>query len=444
MTVVNLFSYHTKSTKEFQAFSEKWMQEIAVYFPPHLEQMLKDSGSIQRKRGVKSGLDFLKILLLYAVSGISFRMLALSAAALSISTISDTAWRKKFLSSLPFLHSLLNNLLQSVFSQSSASKPENQTVYLVDASTIRQDGKQQSQYRIHMCYNLNQNTMSQVKLTDNHTAESLKHYEMKKGDLFLADAGYGTAANFIFAKQKKADVILRVSPNHFPLYDGEGNKIQILPLLAQAHKEGISSFEITGYIRYQKQYQWVRFVIGKLPEEKVEKIRKRKRRRAQKDGFQVREKTLEYAGFVFLATSLGAEYDREEILSIYRNRWQVELLFKRIKQNFKIQTIRAASETYALCLIYLWLIIWMLVERQVIRAERYLKEKELDFERISQWDLCRFYFIRTVKLLELSWSLFLDPKEDIYLLNNYLSVHVSRRKNQNYTFHSDVMDSLIS
>lgn len=54
--------------------------------------------------------------------------------------------------------------------------------------------------------------MSHIKLTNNHTTESLTHYEMKEGDLFLADAGYGTVSNFIFAQQKKADVILWVSP----------------------------------------------------------------------------------------------------------------------------------------------------------------------------------------------------------------------------------------
>ena len=122
----------------------------------------------------------------------------------------------------------------------------------------------------------------------------------------------------------------------------------------------------------------------------------------------------------------------------------MELLFKRIKQNFKIQTICAASEKYAFCLIYLWLIIWLLVERQVIQAERYLKEKEIGRERISQWDLCCFYFIRTVELLKLSWSLFLDSKEDIFLMKHYLSTHRSRRKNQNNTFHSEVLDSLIA
>lgn len=52
----------------------------------------------------------------------------------------------------------------------------------------------------------------------------------------------------------------------------------------------------------------------------------------KKKGFQLKEETLEYAGFVFLATSLGAAYDRKVILSIYQNWWQVELLFKQTRK----------------------------------------------------------------------------------------------------------------
>jgi len=61
----------------------------------------------------------------------------------------------------------------------------------VDASVIRQEGKRQEQQRIHMCYSLNQNSMHQIKVTDKHTAESLEHFSLKKGDLVMADAGYG-------------------------------------------------------------------------------------------------------------------------------------------------------------------------------------------------------------------------------------------------------------
>ena len=94
----------------------------------------------------------------------------------------------------------------------------------VDASVIRREGKQQNRQRIHLCYFLNENRMKQVKVSDRHTAEFLTPFSMEKGDLVMADAGYGTAQNYIYAQDQGADVILRITQKNFCLYDADGKK----------------------------------------------------------------------------------------------------------------------------------------------------------------------------------------------------------------------------
>lgn len=76
-----------------------------------------------------------------------------------------------------------------------------------------------------------------------------------------------------------------------------------------------------------------------------------------------------------MVTSLGIEYCGEEILYLYRSRWQAELLFKRFKQNFSISTLKAGNAKYAETEELLWLIIWVMSERQSFLAECFLKEK---------------------------------------------------------------------
>ena len=49
--------------------------------------------------------------------------------------------------------------------------------------------------------------------------------------LVMADAGYGTAHNYIYAQEHQADVILRITPKNFCLYDTDGNKIYLVQLL---------------------------------------------------------------------------------------------------------------------------------------------------------------------------------------------------------------------
>ena len=200
--------------------------------------------------------------------------------------------------------------------------------------------------------------MKQVKVSDQHTAESLAHFSMKKGDLAMADAVYGTAQNLIYAQEQGADVILRITPKNFCLYNAEGEKISLTALLKEAEEKHMEWIDVWGFCRYKGKTGFVRVIAYRLPDEQAAKARKRKIRKASKNQHQIQAETLLSAGWPTLVTSLGAEYCGEEIIHLYRSRWQVELLFKRFKQNFSIHTIKAGSSAYAETEPLLWLIIY--------------------------------------------------------------------------------------
>lgn len=234
---MNLQNNFTKSDKNLQGVIEKWDKKILPFLPECLDGLAKKTGAVQRKRGICSASDLLKMLFLYACSNISFRIFATAAYALGISDISDTSWRKHFSKSFHFLYEILHFLLSSFLPKADRSTFEKiKNILLVDASTIYQNGKKQEQQRIHMCYSLNQNRMYEVKVTDKHTAESLTHFSIKKDDLVIADAGYGTAHNYIYAQEQQEDVILRITPKYFCLYDADGNKISLVKLLKETDK----------------------------------------------------------------------------------------------------------------------------------------------------------------------------------------------------------------
>lgn len=307
-------------------------------------------------------------------------------------------------------------------------------------SVIRQNGKQQHQQRIHLCYSLNENRMKQVKVSDQHTAESLAHFSMKKGDLVLADAGYGTAQNFIYAQEQGADVILRITPKNFCLYDAQGEKISLTALMKEAEEKHMEWIDGFGYCKYKGKTGFVRIIAHRLPDGQAAKARKRKTRKASKNQRRIQAETLLSAGWITVVTSLGAEYSGEEILHLYRSRWQVELLFKRFKQNFSIHTIKAGSSTYAETETLLWLIIWTIAERQSFQAECCLEEKrECSY---SVYEKCKITFIQVTDILRLSWSLFIDLTDKKY--TRYLSKKQRWRKNQNDEFHSVVLPGLLN
>ncbi|MCI8314359.1 MAG: transposase [Lachnospiraceae bacterium] len=96
--------------------------------------------------------------------------------------------------------------------------------------------------------------------------------------------------------------------------------------------------EVFGICRYKSKMGFVRVIAQKLPEEQARKAKKRKQRKVSKNQNQITQDTLFCSGWIVVITTLGIEYSGEEILYLYKSRWQVERLFKRLKQNFSITT----------------------------------------------------------------------------------------------------------
>ena len=440
--MMNLQTHSTKLTPSLQEVFALWNKNILPMLPNHLETIAQQHQLFQRKRVVTSSLDLLRMFFLFASSGISLQMLSVAASSLGIATMSDTAWRKKLLASLSFLHQVLQLLLQKLFPNTSSY--QQRKVLLVDGSLVRLQGKQQHQERVHLCYSLTENRMHQIKVTDYHTAETLSIFDFSPQDIILADAGFGTVNNYAVALQKKADVILRISPKRFPLFDAEGNQLDMGSLLKEAEKKKEPILELFAYCKEGKQWHLVRVVAQRLPKEKAQQAQERKRKKAQKNQSQLQKDTLFFANYLIVVTSLGIEYSAEEVLYWYQSRWQIELLFKRWKQHLSITTIRIASKSYAEVMILLWLLIWTLTERQAIQIEQMLQEKKEETGQtilLSCWEQCRYAYFQIKEILCFSWSLFIDFTNPN--LSRLLATHSGKRKNQNQEFRTTILPGLI-
>lgn len=440
---MNLQNHSNKTDKILQELLKKWDSKISPHLPGQLDELAEQTGALRRKRGIHSAVDLLKVLFLYACSNLSFRILAVAACALGISNVSDTAWRKHFSKAVPFLHEILHRMLSDLFAPADTLAQRVKNVLLVDASIIRQQGAAQEQQRIHLCYSLNQNRMQQIKVTDHHTAESLSHFSMGKGDIVMADAGYGTAKNYIYAQEQQADVILRITPKTFCLYEADGEKISLVSLLKKAEEQNLGMVDVFGFCKYKNKTGFVRVIAQKLPKGQAEKARKRKRRKSSKNQWRLTEDTLFCAGYVVVITSLGTEYSGEEILSLYRSRWQVELLFKRFKQSFSITAAKAGNTSYAEALVLLWLITWIIAEHQSFFCECFLKERSESMETVyPTYENCKIALMQVKKILCLPWELFIDLTDEKYF--RFLSKRKRCRINQNDEFHTAILLGLLA
>ena len=71
--------------------------------------------------------------------------------------------------------------------------------------------------------------------------------------------------------------------------------------------------------------------------EAAAEARHKVRRKASKERNALKKETLEHAGYVTVFTTVNRHaLSGEQVLSLYRDRWQIELVFKRLKGLVKL------------------------------------------------------------------------------------------------------------
>ena len=112
-----------------------------------------------------------------------------------------------------------------------------------------------------------------------------------------------------------------------------------------------------------------RLCVIKLPEAEAEKQIERVKNIAKRKGYKTSERSLTWAQFLCVWTSLSEEeFSCLDILEIYRWRWQVELIFKRAKSLMELKHLpttrnRATAEAWLQGEFLYIMLVELLVER---------------------------------------------------------------------------------
>lgn len=255
-----------------------------------------------------------------------------------------------------------------------------------DGSTVPAPGATSTNYRVHVCVDLVRVAVVEVKVTDARTGESLAHFVLGVGDVAMADRGSATAHQIVTTKTRGADLIMRMSAHNLPLVDQTGRPIDLAAPLRR-HPEQTSHtlpVRIKDPDSQQEVTAWVH--AARLDERAAEAARRRLHQRAQKKGQTVKAETLFFADWLLVVTTLPPqEFSAQTISALYRVRWQVELVIKRMKSLLHLDALRASSGS-ALASVWLTgkLLYAVLIER---RARRRLGEHwtRLDQERTATW-----------------------------------------------------------
>jgi hypothetical protein len=144
-----------------------------------------------------------------------------------------------------------------------------------------------------------------------------------------------------------ADVVTRIGWRSLPLREADGRTaVDLMRLLPEGGGSGEAVLERPVHLAGLKTP--LRLVIAALPPEARAAAQRRVRRRASKTCKRMDPRTETASGYLMLLTSLPAETcPAEQVLRLYRGRWQVELGFKRLKSLGGLDALRAADPALA-------------------------------------------------------------------------------------------------
>lgn len=326
------------------------------------EEKCRELGIIQRSRQIKTPADLMMLCLFHLCNGCSLMEISEVARILKIGNFSDVAFMKKFAKCGSWFEWVSMNLVKVMAVN---YKPpmflEDYRLIAFDASTVTEKGASGRTYRLH--YGIDIFGMSNVghKITTQDVGETLVNFELKAGDLVVADRAYGTLNGILHSLNSKADYILRLRANHFSIYNEEGKKIDIVSKVASLDYE--ESTEVMGFAKNGQEFIPVRVCIRRKSKTDCDKSKKKLLNRKTNKGFKsIRDTTIKFNEYIIVATSLPKNIPAESVLETYRLRWQVEILFKRLKSILNFGELPKKKEESSLAWLNGKLMVALLIE----------------------------------------------------------------------------------
>jgi hypothetical protein len=335
---------------------EEW-DFLTDFLPADWRDQARHRGALRRARGVPDADCLLRLILMHTATGLSLRQTVMRAREQSLADISDVALLKRLRCSEAWLQFLTSAMLQIRADEPVLKKlASRRRIRVVDATTVEEQGGAGTDWRVHYTLCLPDLNCDFFELTDEHGGESYQRIPVKPRDLLLADRGYSHRAGVKAVVDAQGDVLVRLNGFIFPLLTPGGKSFDLLAHLRKLPKRGAGEWAVCfeeGGQRYAGRVCAIR--KGALATARAQaKIRRKARKRQS----QASAEALALAEFVVVFTTISqAELSTEEVLELYRIRWQIELRFKHLKSllglgclpKYDAQSCRAWIQAKLLC-----------------------------------------------------------------------------------------------
>jgi len=331
-----------------------------------IRQLAYETGAYSRKRKIASPSDLLRLLLMWSAGEHSLGETAALAAAGDLADVSDVALLKRFTKCREWMLSLLTTVVGEARPQANLAG----RLRLIDATIVASAGKRRhNDHRIHVGYNASSGRIDHIELSSIKGGEDLTRFDFEASDVVIADRGYGRERGIRKVADAGARFIVRISWQNLPLVSEDGTPFDILEALRAIEEAQPAEYRVR--LRGDPTGRVYRFVAVRKSEPAAAESRRKLRISGRKDGRTLDLRTLEVAGYILVVTNLEASFTAEQVLELYRLRWQVEIRFKSLKSILAVDRLPVRSFELAQTYLAAKLLVAVLIEQLVFQYDSF-------------------------------------------------------------------------
>jgi hypothetical protein len=301
---------------------EKEWPYILTLLPRDLEDSARRSEALMRCRNVPNAAALIRMALAYAVSDLSLKDVAAWASTMGLADISGPGLFYRLRESEGWLEQVLAQSLGDDIKPG----PRGFRLRAVDATVINGPGADGTEWRAHVRIDPQTGTFCSVELTDEHGGEGYGRHPVEPNEVVLGDRAYSTARGIYAVQQAGAKVVARLNPYTLRVCDANRKILRLLRRAKKVPKTGALEFNIIipipPAIKSKSHKPWSLAHAVAWLEARVVAARTR------------------HGEIIWIITTLApTEATAVQLLELYRLRWQIEMLFKRLKSLLHLDTL---------------------------------------------------------------------------------------------------------
>ena len=346
---------------------ENW-EVLRSFLPPGWAEQARHLGVMQRARYISDPETVLRVLLLHLATGCSLAETAARASASGLAQISAVGVFKRLRAAEPWVRWLAQQM------RGVADLPmavAGRRVRAVDATSVSEPGSTGTDWKVHWAVNLADLQCDFFELTAiREGGETFRRVPVVAGDIVMGDRVYAAPPGVAHVVRNQGDVVVRLNRQALPLFDRHGRRIDLLPFLRGL--KGKTPQERATQVRDPQGGRIAgRLMALRQSAEATRRAQHRLRRRAQQGQGTVSAEALECAEYFLIWTTLLPAFSAASILDLYRLRWQIELVFKRMKSILGLGHLPKKDRLSAQAWLEGKLFTGLLIERMVRTAESF-------------------------------------------------------------------------